>query len=90
MELSRPWADSDYRSRQLPGLRYRPRTDLLLVIQLLEQGDDSARSAAWFYAAKGSLKHSGDVKAVTKIINGGTNGLDDLQACYDKAKSVLL
>ncbi len=65
-------------------------TDLLLVPQLLEQDDYAARSAAWFYAAKGCLKHSGDVKAVTKIINGGTNGLDDRQARYDKAKSVLV
>lgn len=64
--------------------------DLLLVPQLLEQDDYAARSAAWFYAAKGCLKHSGDVKAVTKIINGGTNGLDDRQARYDKAKSVLV
>ncbi|MES3389872.1 glycoside hydrolase family 19 protein [Enterobacter hormaechei] len=65
-------------------------TDLLLVPQLLEQDDYAARSAAWFYAAKGCLKHSGDVKAVTKIINGGTNGLDDRQARYEKAKSVLV
>ncbi|WNI62366.1 hypothetical protein RIK65_09655 [Enterobacter asburiae] len=60
-------------------------TDLLLVTQLLEQDDYSARSAA-----KGCMKYSVDVKAATKIINGGTNGLDDLQACYDKAKSVLV
>lgn len=64
--------------------------DLLLVPQLLEQDDYAARSAAWFYVAKGCLKHTGDVKAVTKIINGGINGLDDRQARYDKAKSVLV
>lgn len=64
--------------------------DLLLTPQLLEQDEYAARSAAWFYAAKGCLKHSGDVKAVTKIINGGTNGLDDRQTRYDKAKSVLV
>lgn len=65
-------------------------TDLLLVPQLLEQDEYAARSAAWFFAAKGCLKHFGDVKAVTKIINGGTNGLDDRQKRYDKAKSVLV
>ncbi|WP_342656831.1 glycoside hydrolase family 19 protein [Pantoea sp. RSPAM1] len=65
-------------------------TDLLLVPQLLEQDEYAARSAAWFYTAKGCLMHSGDIKAVTKIINGGSNGLIDRQARYDKAKSVLV
>jgi putative chitinase len=64
--------------------------DLLLIPQLLEQDEYAVRSAAWFYSAKGCLKRSGDITAVTKIINGGTNGLDDRQARYDKAKTVLL
>ncbi|ARF49818.1 glycoside hydrolase family 19 protein [Pantoea stewartii] len=65
-------------------------TDLLLVPQLLEQDEYAARSAAWFFASKGCLKRSGDITAVTKIINGGTNGLDDRKARYEKAKSVLV
>ncbi|HGV8782770.1 TPA: glycoside hydrolase family 19 protein [Salmonella enterica subsp. enterica serovar Typhimurium] len=64
--------------------------DLILSPQLLEQDEYAARSAAWFFASKGSLKRSGDTKAVTKIINGGTNGLDDRKARYEKAKSVLV
>lgn len=64
--------------------------DLLLVPQLLEQDEYAARSAAWFFAPKGCLKRSGDIKAVTKIINGGTKGLDDRKARYEKAKSVLV
>ncbi|EAT8197651.1 glycoside hydrolase family 19 protein [Salmonella enterica] len=64
--------------------------DLILSPQLLEQDEYAARSAAWFFASKGSLKRSGDIKAVTKIINGGTNGLDDRNARYEKAKSVLV
>ena len=64
--------------------------DLLSAPQLLERDDNAARSAAWFYAAKGCLKHSGDIVAVTKIINGGTNGLDDRKARYEKAQSVLV
>ncbi|MGU3523856.1 glycoside hydrolase family 19 protein [Enterobacteriaceae bacterium C23F] len=65
-------------------------TDLLLVPQLLEQDEYAARSAAWFFSSKGCLKHPGDIVAVTKIINGGTNGLDDRKARYEKAKSVLV
>ncbi|EMQ1854544.1 glycoside hydrolase family 19 protein [Salmonella enterica] len=64
--------------------------DLILSPQLLEQDEYAARSAAWFFASKGSLKRSGDIKAVTKIINGGTNGLDDRKVRYEKAKSVLV
>ncbi|EPO7914415.1 glycoside hydrolase family 19 protein [Citrobacter koseri] len=65
-------------------------TDLLLAPQLLEQDEYAARSAAWFFSSKGCLKHSGDIVAVTKVINGGTNGLDDRKARYEKAKSVLV
>ncbi|EBH1137442.1 glycoside hydrolase family 19 protein [Salmonella enterica subsp. enterica] len=64
--------------------------DLILSPQLLEQDEYAARSAAWFFASKGCLKRSGDIKAVTKIINGGTKGLDDRKARYEKAKSVLV
>lgn len=64
--------------------------DLQLVPQLLEQDEYAARSAAWFFNSKGCLKHSGDITAVTKIINGGTNGLDDRKSRYEKAKSVLV
>ncbi|WP_241190909.1 glycoside hydrolase family 19 protein [Enterobacter asburiae] len=64
--------------------------DLLSNPDALLQDDAAAMSAAWFYVSKGCLKHTGDVKAITKIINGGTNGLDDRQARYDKAKAVLV
>lgn len=63
--------------------------DLLSMPQLLEQDKYAARSAAWFFASKGCLKRSGDITAVTKIINGGTNGLDDRKARYEKARAVL-
>lgn len=64
--------------------------DLLAAPQFLEQEPYAARSAAWFFASRGCLKHSGDIVAVTKIINGGTNGLDDRKSRFEKAKSVLL
>lgn len=59
--------------------------DLLPVPQLLEQDEYAARSAAWFFAIRGCIKHLDDVRAVTKIINGGTNGLSDRKARYQMA-----
>ncbi|EAY4270154.1 glycoside hydrolase family 19 protein [Salmonella enterica] len=64
--------------------------DLITAPDWLLQDDAAAMSAAWFYVSRGCLNHTGDVKAITKIINGGTNGLDDRQARYDKAKAVLV
>lgn len=65
-------------------------TELLSAPQLLEQDSYAARSAAWFYASKGCLKHTGNVMAVTKIVNGGTGGLDQREARYERAKAVLV
>ncbi|WP_048796181.1 MULTISPECIES: glycoside hydrolase family 19 protein [Serratia] len=64
--------------------------DLLSNPDALLQDDAAAISAAWFYVSRGCLNHTGDVKTITKIINGGYNGLDDRQARYDKAKAVLV
>jgi putative chitinase len=63
--------------------------DLITSPELLEQNVDAARSAAWFFASNGCLLHSGDVEKVTRIINGGTNGLDDRLARYKRAKAAL-
>lgn len=65
---------------------------LVLVTQpeLLEQDENAARSAAWFFATSGCLVYSGDVERITIIINGGKNGLDDRRRRFNLAKSVLV
>ncbi|HGN9108859.1 TPA: glycoside hydrolase family 19 protein [Enterobacter hormaechei] len=88
-----------YRGRgliQITGLNnYRDcgnglKIDLVKQPELLAEDVYAARSAAWFFATKGCLKYSGDLMQVTKIINGGTNGLEDRRARFGKAKTVLM
>lgn len=88
-----------YRGRglkQITGLsNYRScglvlKLDLVTHPELLEQDSYAARSAAWFYASRGCLLHSGDVERVTLIINGGRNGLDKRRELFNLAKSVLV
>lgn len=88
-----------YRGRglkQITGLsNYRScghaiKLDLVAHPELLEQDEYAARSAAWFFASRGCLLHSGDVERVTLLINGGRNGLDKRRALFNLAKSVLV
>ncbi len=60
--------------------------DLLLV------DENAARSAGWFWKANGcnAFADKGDFVGLTKRINGGTNGLDDRKARWERAKKVLL
>jgi len=64
-------------------------SDFVLVPDLLEQDQYAAASAAWFYASRGCLNHSGDVTRVTEIINGGQSGIEDRIARYKIALTVL-
>lgn len=59
---------------------------LLAKPELLER--DPALSAGWYWKKRGINKHADrdDLIAVTKAINGGTNGLDDRAACLKIAK----
>ena len=89
----------NYRGRgliQITGLNnYRDcgnvlKVDLVAQPELLAQDEYAARSAAWFFATKGCMKYTGDLVRVTKIINGGQNGIDDRRARYDAARKALL
>ncbi|EPO7715998.1 glycoside hydrolase family 19 protein [Klebsiella aerogenes] len=88
-----------YRGRglkQITGLsNYRKcglalKLDLVTQPELLEQDENAARSAAWFFATRGCLVYSGDVERITIIINGGKNGLDDRRRRFNLAKAVLV
>jgi putative chitinase len=54
--------------------------------ELAAQPENSAKVAAWYWkdSKLGPAARMGDVRAVTKKINGGTNGLDDRTAKYGK------
>lgn len=88
-----------YRGRgliQITGLNnYRDcgnglKVDLVKQPELLAGDIYAARSAAWFFASKGCLNYSDNLLQVTKIINGGTNGLEDRRARFGQAKAVLI
>jgi putative chitinase len=54
--------------------------------ELAAEPENSAKVAAWYWkdTKLGPAARMGDVRAVTKRINGGTNGLDDRTAKYGK------
>lgn len=64
---------------------------LLSTPELLEHPVYAAMSAGWFWQRAGlnSLADRGDFLAITKRINGGTNGLSDREALYKRALEVL-
>ncbi|WP_409261142.1 glycoside hydrolase family 19 protein [Pseudomonas putida] len=64
---------------------------LLNTPELLEQPVYASMSAGWFWQKEGlnSLADKGDILAITKRINGGTNGLDERKAIYKRALEVL-
>jgi len=88
-----------YRGRGLIGItfldNYRDcgnalKVDLVQQPELLAEPIYAARSAAWFFATKKCLNYSDNLLQVTKIINGGKNGLEDRRARFGKAKTVLV
>ncbi|MGY2143116.1 glycoside hydrolase family 19 protein [Pseudomonas azotoformans] len=65
--------------------------DLIDKPELLELPQHAAMSAAWFWSTRGlnTLADQVEFAKITRRINGGTNGLADRQALYDKALKVL-
>lgn len=66
--------------------------DLLQQPELLELPEHAAMSAAWFWHRAGlnTFADRSDFLTITKRINGGTNGLADRQALYERALKVLV
>jgi len=65
--------------------------DIVKNPELLTQPQYAAESAAAWWGNHGlnSVADSDDVTRITRIINGGTNGLEDRKARLTKAKGVL-
>lgn len=63
--------------------------DLLADPSLLQTRGIGCRSTAWFWLRHNLAGHNGAVETVTRLINGGTNGLADRLSRYQRAISVL-
>lgn len=59
--------------------------------ELLEEPINAARSAGWFWNARGlnELADVGDFRGITRKINGGYNGLADRLAYLERAQGAL-
>jgi putative chitinase len=57
----------------------------------LEHEEYAVKSACWFWKRNylNDLSDKGDIKTVTLRINGGTHGIDDRQARYDRILPIL-
>lgn len=59
--------------------------------EYLEQAKYAALSAAWFWATHGlnPIADRGDLRAATRVINGGLNGQPERARLYESAKAAL-
>lgn len=65
--------------------------DVVSQPDLLAGNVGAMRSAMWFWWSSGcnALADKDDVVAVTKRVNGGTNGLQERKAALDRAKKII-
>lgn len=65
--------------------------DLAFQPHLLERPQWAALSAGWYWADRGlnSVADTGDVRRVTRLVNGGEHGLADRQARFELACEAL-
>jgi putative chitinase len=64
---------------------------LLAHPELLESPENASRSAGWFWKLKGLNQYADRnmFATITKLINGGYNGLDDRLTCWLTARKAL-
>jgi len=65
--------------------------DFLNHPELLETIENATMSACWWWNSRGLNKYAdlGKFNDITKIINGGYNGMEERQKYYDLARKVL-
>jgi putative chitinase len=65
--------------------------DLVANPDYVASSQGAIDSALWFWKTNSlnSYADRDDIKGMTKVINGGMNGLDERIAFYDRAKSIL-
>lgn len=65
--------------------------DLLSSPELLKEPELATKSACWWWQTKrlNEFSDTKDVKFITKIVNGGTNGLQHRIEIYNRCKEIL-
>ena len=66
--------------------------DFVTQPELLATPEYAVKSACWWWDNRhlNALADAGDFLKITKIINGGTNGLIDRTTIYERAKKILI
>jgi len=70
---------------------YGDQNILLDEPDILSEPDGAIRSACWFWNSRNinAPADREDIDTVTRLINGGTNGMEDRRARYTRARQVL-